>query len=81
MNNDINSRIRAINSLKSQGRNPQQVMQMLMQQNPQLQQTLTQMKNMANGRNPGDFIMQLARQNGADELSLQMIGEMFGNNN
>lgn len=52
-----------------------------MQQNPQLQQTLTQMKNMANGRNPRDFIMQLARQNGADELSLQMIGEMFGNNN
>lgn len=81
MNNDINSRIRAINSLKSQGRNPQQVMQMLMQQNPQLKQTLTQMKNMANGRNPRDFIMQLARQNGADDMSLQMISEMFGNNN
>ena len=81
MNNDINSRIRAINNLKSQGRNPQQVMQMLMQQNPQLQQTLAQMKNMANGRNPRDFIMQLARQNGADDMSLQMIGQMFDSNN
>ena len=81
MGNDINSRIQAIMALKSQGRNPQQVMQMLMQQNPQLQSTLTQMKNMANGRNPRDFVMQLAKQNGADEISLQMIADMFGNNN
>ena len=77
MTNDINSRIRAINSLKSQGRNPQQIMQMLMQQNPQV----NQMKNMANGRSPRDFIMQLAKQNGADDISLQMIGQMFDNNN
>ena len=81
MTNDINSRIRAINSLKSQGRNPQQIMQMLMQQNPQVNQMLAQMKNMANGRSPRDFIMQLAKQNGADDISLQMIGQMFDNNN
>ena len=81
MNNDINSRIQAINSLKRQGRNPQQVMQMLMQQNPNLQHTLNQMKTMANGRSPKEFVMQLARQNGADDLSLQMIAQMFDNNN
>lgn len=81
MNNDINSRIQAISNLKRQGRNPQQVMQMLIQQNPNLQHTLNQMKNMANGRNPKEFVMQLARQNGADDLSLQMISQMFDNNN
>ena len=81
MGNDINSRIQSIMALKRQGKDPQQVMQMLLQQNPQLQNTLTQMKNMANGRNPRDFVMQLARQNGADDISLQMISQMFDNNN
>jgi hypothetical protein len=81
MNGNINSNIQQIMNLKRQGKSPQAVMQMLMQQNPQLQQTLTQMKNMANGRNPRDFIMQLAKQNGADDMSLQMISQMFDNNN
>ena len=81
MNGNINANIQQIMALKKQGNSPQAVMQMLMQQNPQLQQTLTQMKNMANGRNPRDFVMQLAKQNGADDISLQMIGQMFDNNN
>ena len=81
MGNDINSRIQAIMALKRQGRNPQQVVQMLIQQNPQYQQTITQMQNMAQGRNPRNFIMQLAKQNGADDVSLQMIAQMFDNNN
>lgn len=81
MNNDINARIQAINSLKRQGMQPQQVMQMIMQQNPQMQSTLQQLKNMANGRNPRDFFMQLARQNGADDMTMQMLSQMFDNNN
>ena len=81
MNGNINDNIQQIMALKNKGMTPQAVMKMLMQQNPQLQQTLTQMKNMANGRNPRDFVMQLAKQNGADDISLQMIGQMFDNNN
>ena len=81
MNGNINSNIQQIMAFKRQGKSPQAVMQILMQQNPQLQQTMAQMKNMANGRNPRDFVMQLAKQNGADDMSLQMISQMFDNNN
>ena len=81
MNGNINANIQQIMALKKQGKTPQAVMQMLMQQNPQLKQTMEQMKNMANGRNPREFIMQLAKQNGADDMSLQMISQMFDSNN
>jgi hypothetical protein len=53
------------------------IMNMIMQQNPQMQQALTQLQNMANGRNPKEFIMQIAKQNGVEETTLAMLGEMF----
>ena len=65
---------------KRQGKSPQQVMQMMMQNNPQARQTLVQLQNMAQGRNPRDFIMDLAKQNGVDEMTLGMISQMFDNN-
>lgn len=77
MGNDINAVISQIMALKKQGRNPQTVMQMLMQQNPQYSQALQQLKNMANGRNPQEFVMQLARQNGVSQENLQAIQEIF----
>ena len=77
MGNDINAAISQIMALKKQGRNPQTVMQMLMQQNPQYSQALQQLKNMANGRNPQEFVMQLARQNGVSQENLQAIQEIF----
>lgn len=77
MNNDINSVISQIMALKNQGKNPQAVMQMLFQQNPQYQQMATQLKNMAGGRNPKEFVMQLARQNGVNEENLKGMKELF----
>lgn len=79
VNNQLNSMLQNIAMAKKQGKNPQMIMNMMLQQNPQLQQTLTQLKNMSNGRNPKDFIMQLARQNGVEETTLAMLGEMFNN--
>lgn len=79
MNGNVNANIQQIMALKRQGKSPQAVMQMLIQQNPQLQQTLTQMKNMAGNRSPKEFIMQMARQNGVEEATLGMIEEMFNN--
>lgn len=79
MNENINQNIQQIMALKKQGKSPQQVMQMLMAQNPQLQQTLTQMKNMAGNRSPKEFIIQMARQNGVEEATLGMIEQMFNN--
>lgn len=79
MNGDINQTIQGIISLKNSGRNPQAIMQMIMQQNPQYQQMLTMLQNMAQGKNPKEFIMQLARQGGVSPQNMQAISQMFDN--
>lgn len=80
MNNgyDINQTLQGIFAMKNAGRNPQQLLQMLMQQNPQYQQMLTTLQNMAQGKNPQEFFSQLARQNGVNEQNMQQIMQMFG---
>lgn len=79
MNNQLNTTLQSIAMAKKQGKNPQMIMNTILQQNPQVRQTLTQLQNMAQGRNPKEFIMQLARQNGIEEATLSMISEMFNN--
>ena len=76
-NGDINQTIQSILQMRNAGQNPQMIMQMLLQRNPQYQQLLTQMQNMANGRSTQEFVMQLARQNGANEQSLQELAKIF----
>jgi hypothetical protein len=76
--NDINTTIQNIVNFKNKGGNPQQLMQMLMAQNPQAQEMLTRLQNMAQGRNPQEFIMQLAKQNGVSEENLKAIMSLFG---
>ena len=78
MNNDINSRIQAIMQLKQKGFTPQSAMQMLMQRNPNYQQAIQRLQNMAQGRDMKDFVMQLARQNGVSQENLQAMQNMFG---
>lgn len=82
MNNgyDVNQALQGLFQMRNAGRNPQQIMQMLIQQNPQYSQMLTQIRNMAQGRNPRDFVMQLARQNGVNEQNMAQLMQMFGNN-
>ena len=60
-NNQMNQVIQGLLQMKNAGRNPQQVMQMLMQRNPNYQQAMTTLQNMAQGRNPQEFIMQFAK--------------------
>lgn len=78
MNNNLNGLISQIMALQQQGKNPQAVMQMLMQRNPNYQQTMQRLQNMAQGKNPQDFIMQLARQQGVSQENLQALQNMFG---
>ena len=79
MNNgyDVNQALQSLFQMKNSGQNPQAILQMLIQQNPQVAQLMTQFKNMSNGRNPRDFITQLARQNGVSEQNLSAIQQMF----
>lgn len=80
MNNgyDINQALQSIFQMKNAGRNPQQIMQMLIQQNPQIQQRLQMLQNMANGKTPQEFFSQLARQNGVNEQNMAQLMQMFG---
>lgn len=78
MGNDINSIIEMIINAKNNGGNPQAIMQNLMQRNPNYQQTLARLQNMAQGRNPQEFIMQLAKQNGVSPQNIQALKQMFG---
>ena len=78
MANGINEQISALMTFKQKGMQPQQVMQMLMQQNPQLNQLMTQFQNMSQGRNPRDFVIQFAQQNGIDAQTIQAMQQFFG---
>ena len=50
----------------------------MFQQNPQMGQMQTQMQNMAQGRTPKDFILQMAKQNGVSEQNLQGLARILG---
>lgn len=78
-NNQLNYLLQNIANAKRQGKNPQMVMNMMLQQNPQIQQTLMQLKNMVGDRNPKEFFMQMAKQNGVEEATLGMLNQMFDN--
>ena len=75
---DVNQALQSVFQMKSAGRNPQQVLQMMIQQNPQIQQSLSVLQNMAKGKTPQEFFGQLARQNGVNEQNMQQIMQMFG---
>lgn len=76
--NQLNQVIQGILQMKNMGRNPQQIMQMLMQRNPNYQQTMTTLQNMAQGRSPQEFLMQLAKQEGVTPENIQGIMSLFG---
>jgi hypothetical protein len=75
--NDINQALQNIFAMKNAGRNPQQLLQTMMQQNPQVAQMMTQFRNMSNGQNPRDFITQMARQQGLSEQNISAIQQLF----
>lgn len=77
-NNDINQSIENIIALYERGGNPQQVMQTMMQRNSQIGQMQNQLQNMAQGRSPKEFLLQLARQNGVSEKNLQGLARILG---
>ena len=82
MNNgyDVNQALQSIFQMRNAGRNPQQIMQIMMQQNPQIQQQIAMLQNMAKGKSPKDFFSQLAKQNGVSEQNMAQLMQMFGNN-
>lgn len=76
--NDINAVLSQIISIYDSGGNPQQLMGMLTQRNSNINQMKSQMQNMAQGRSPAEFIIQIARQYGANEQNLQGLARILG---
>lgn len=60
------------------GMTPQGIVQQMVQQNPSLNQTLTQIRNMSNGQNMRDFTMQYLKQNGVDMQQVEQMANMLG---
>ena len=60
-------------------KNPQQMFEQTVNQNPQLQNTFTQMKNSSNGASFEQMARQLAKQRGVSEEQLMQMYNQFGN--
>lgn len=68
----MNNAITMFQQMLSMGSNPQQVAQMIFQQNPQLQVIANQMQQ--SGLSPMDFVMQYARQ---QNINPSMVQNMY----
>lgn len=78
MSNNINYVIEQIIAMYDKGANPKQFMQSMMQQTPQMGQMQSQLQNMAQGRSPQEFILQIARQNGVSDKNVQELSRILG---
>ena len=80
MINNLNNSLQSIINLANSGKSPNEVINMLIQQNPNVKQGLTQLQNMAQGRNMKDFVMQLMKQNtGINPQMFDSLSRMMGN--
>lgn len=77
-NNSGQNPIQMLMQFMNGGGTPQQVMQMLIQRNPNIQQTMTQFKNMSNGKSPREMVMQLAKQKGIDINQIEELARKLG---
>lgn len=66
MNNNIFNIINMIRMAK----NPEQIMQSAINQNPQMANIISQVKNSTQGANPQQVAMQMARQKGISEKEI-----------
>lgn len=75
---DLNQRIEAIINLYDSGRNPNELLHSMLNNNSNFSQAQTQLKNMSNGMPMNQFLMQLAKQNGVTEKNLQGLARILG---
>ena len=78
MNGDINQRLSNILQVANSGGDPNVLMNQLIEKNPQVTTALKQLDNMRGGKPMGEFVLQLAKQNGISEQNLQGLMQLFG---
>lgn len=75
---DLNALIAQIIALHDSGGNPSQMMNAIMNKNPNINQLGTQLNNMSQGMSKSEFYLQLARQNGLSEQNIQGLSRILG---
>lgn len=80
---ELNQRAEMIISLASKGMNPQAVFQQMVGGNgsmptQQINQTMTQLNNMAEGRSLPEFYLQALKQHGLTEQNAQGLAKLLG---
>ena len=78
MNNNNNNPIQMVMSFMESGGNPQVLAQQIVNQNPQMVQMISQVKNMAGNKTPKEFAMQLAKQNGMNPKQIENLFNKMG---
>lgn len=78
MNNNINQMIENVINFYNSGGNPNEFMQSIIRSNPNINMFNTQLKNMAQGKNMTEFLLQLAKQNGVNEKNLEGLARILG---
>lgn len=76
--NDLNAQIERIIALHDSGCDPNKIIQAMLQKHPNVNQLGIQYQNMAQGRNPKEFLLQLAKQNGVSEQNIQGLARILG---
>ena len=75
---DLNSVIERIIMLHDNGGNPQQLMQQMFGNNPNINQFNSQINNMSKGMTRPQFYLQLAKQGGVSEQNIQRLTQILG---
>lgn len=78
MNNNINQMIENVINFYNSGGNPNEFMQSIIRNNPDINMFNTQLKNMAQGKNMTEFLLQLAKQNGVNEKNIEGLARILG---
>lgn len=71
-----NNPLNQIFSMMQGGMNPNKMLDMMMQRNPQAAQYMEQLKT--SGQNPKDIAMNLCKQHGIDENQVMEMAKKFG---
>ena len=75
-----NNQIQQLIAFMNSGGNPQVLIQQMMRDNPQMQSTLMQIKNMVGDKSPKEFAIQLAKQQGIDSQQIEDLSKRMGAN-
>jgi hemoglobin-like flavoprotein len=74
-NNQTNNPIEALNTFVNNGGNPQQMLQMMLQKNPNVNKMMNQLNNMRGNQSLEQFALQAAKERGLDIEQIKNLAQ------